>query len=312
MSAEKAELGAVGAQPLDIAEIPNTTHITAGHKPAFWCAFIVVASAILMPASTGYAGDDLGDYAIAVSAVSLGLGLLMMIWYKVISDDDDSEVCKKRLDLPLLGPLNIEMMIAAFFAVWWIVGANILTFNGPHLVPGNGYFSAWGGAFAGIGYLANVSGRSMSAIGSSILRGSGALYALTVPSIVLIIAVTKQFCALFWCSSYLDTDRFYPEAALGLSVGIISLGFILLVALGSGYQSHLSDDAKQAVRWGHKLASLVLLGMWTAAFIILTFHEPFTATGNGYHSLVLGLVFSVAFALQQFPELEKAIEKTAV
>jgi hypothetical protein len=315
-SAHKIELGAAGNQKQRESEKNTDTEGRgAEHKPTFWCAFIVGTSAILLPASTDYAGEwkGLGDYAIVVAAVGLALGLIMMVWYKVIQEDE-STLCKTRMNLPMFGPVNFEMLIAAFFAAWWIVGASILTFQGPHLVPGNGYFSAWGGAFAGVGYLANSSGRSMRSIGSSILHGSGALHALIVPSIVLIIAVTKKYCGPAGCRSYLGTDRYHPEAALGLSVGIISLAFILLIALCRGckdsFDDNVSEGASQTMRWSQKVAALVLLGIWVAAFVVLTFHEPFETTGNGYYSLVLGLVLSVAFALYQFPDLEWAIEKT--
>eukprot|EP00962_Isochrysis_galbana_P039154 scaffold14014_cov146-Isochrysis_galbana.AAC.3 len=310
-AAHKVELGAAGVPPRDIGKNTDTTGSSAEHKPTFWCSFIVVTSAILMPASTDYAGEwkGLGDYAIVVSAVGLGLGLIMLLWYKVI-EEEETALRTKRMNLPLFGPINLEMLIAAFLAAWWIVGANILTFKGPHLVPGNGYFSAWGGAFAGVGYLANTSGRSMRTIGSNIMHGSGALHALMVPSIVLIIALTKEYCGPLGCRSFLDTDRYYPESVLGLCVGSISLGFIVLLALCRGCQERLGDNGAEAARWIQKLAALVLLGIWIAGFIVLTFHEPFTSTGNGYFSLVIGLVLSVAFALQQFPDLEKAIEKT--
>ncbi len=288
---------------------------TAQHKPGYWCSFMIVASAVLLGASSKYAGggNALGDYAVSVAAVALGLGLAMMVWYKFI-ESDDSALRKTRFEMPLVGPVNIEMLIAAFFAVWWIVGASILTFQGPFEDTGNGYFASWGGAFAATGYLTDACGRSMTAIGSSIRRGSGSLYALSVPSIVIIIATTKQYCIFATCSSYLEANKYHAEAAYGLSVGVISLGFILLLGLirARADNVNLEGNGKKLIELMPKMIALVLTGLWIAACIILTFHEPFTTTRNGYFSCWLGLLFSIGFAIEQFPELEKAVEKATV
>jgi hypothetical protein len=47
-----------------------------------------------------------------------------------------------------------------------------------------------------------------------------------------------------------------------------------------------------------------------ATYIVCTFHEPFTTTGNGYFANVIGLVCAVGFAAQQFPELKKVAKET--
>jgi hypothetical protein len=258
VDAHKQETGTVGA-PAYGAE-KDTTRPHHEHAPAYWCTFICIASAILLGASAKYASewDGLGDYAIVVSAVALGLGLLMLVWYKLI-EGDSSVLRKPLLSLPLLGPLNVELVIATFFAVWYIVGASILTFQGPYLTTGNGYFSAWGGAFAGFGYMAAASGRSMTAIGSSAMRGSGALHALTVPSIVLIISLTKEYCGLLSCASIWNTDRFYQEAVLALTTAIVSLVFIVVL----GFLSRCSGDRVEAAKlWTPKLMALILVGLW--------------------------------------------------
>jgi hypothetical protein len=262
MSDDKVEHGTAGAPAQDEVKDTDTTGPgEAEHSPSFWCIFIIIASTILLGSSTEFSGSGRGDYAIAVAVVGLGVSLIMLVWHKLI-EGDNSPLRKPLLSLPLLGPINIEMLIATFLAVWYIVGASILTFEAPHQTPGNGYFSAWGGAFASVGYMAAASGRSMRAIGSSLLRGSGMLHALIVPSIVLIIAVTKEYCSLLACRSFLDTDRYYEEAALGLSVGIISLVFIIGLNLFFRYRDKLSGKPQQAAEWTPKVMALTLVGLW--------------------------------------------------
>lgn len=183
--------------------------------------------------------------------------------------------------------------------------------QGPFPTTGNGFFASWGGAFTATGYLADASGRSMSTIGASVKRGSGALYALSVPSIVLIIALVKQYCFFGTCSSYLEENKYHDEAAYGVSVGAISLAGILGLVLldGRSEQADLGHNGAKVAEWAPKLVAFALVCLWAVCCVILTFHEPFTTTSAGYFACWLGFLFSFSFAMQQFPELERAVDK---
>jgi len=86
----KATDGVTDAVEIVVGDVPgkldSATTPTATHRPGYWCSFMIVASAVLLGSSTRYAGDDhaLGDYAVSVAAVSLGLGILMMLWYLLL------------------------------------------------------------------------------------------------------------------------------------------------------------------------------------------------------------------------------------
>jgi hypothetical protein len=73
-------------------------------------------------------------YAIIVACITvLVLGVIIKIEY-----DNAGE------------PHMLKFPILAFFAVLWIILACLVTFRGPFVWTGNGYFGAWGGAITGV------------------------------------------------------------------------------------------------------------------------------------------------------------------
>ena len=59
-----------------------------------------------------------------------------------------------------------------------------------------------------------------------------------------------------------------------------------------------------------KLVAFVLVCLWAAAAIVLTFDKPFTNTSlaNGYFACWLGLILSFCFAVQEIEELRKIVD----
>lgn len=43
-----------------------------------------------------------------------------------------------------------SMFFSIFFALWWVAGAGVMTFEGPFNSTGNGYFGAWGACLASL------------------------------------------------------------------------------------------------------------------------------------------------------------------
>jgi len=90
--------------------------------------FIMVASAIEMGAAIGPCSPSdkcvsYNAFAIALGVVSLGLSIILV------------------LAAPHL-PATVMKVFGVFFIVWWIVGFCVVTFGGPFVTPGNGYFAS--------------------------------------------------------------------------------------------------------------------------------------------------------------------------
>jgi len=284
------------------AGLPSLS-LPGSRKPGYWIAFMVIAAAVLIGASAQYAGENssYGDYAVSVGAVGAGLGLLTLLVYR----SRDSNLKKVQFELQGVGQVTNEMLIAFFFFVWWVVGACVLTFNFvPFAITGNGYFSLWAGAFASAGYLADASGRTLDSLASR-ARSKGPLFGLIVPSVVLIIATTTDNS---FGQSRLDLD----QCKYGLSVGIISLvGILFLLALDDrGSRLDFGRNGQRMADTLPKLVAFVLVCLWAAAAIVLTFDKPFTNTSlaNGYFACWLGLILSFCFAVQEIEELRKIVD----
>ena len=59
-----------------------------------------------------------------------------------------------------------------------------------------------------------------------------------------------------------------------------------------------------------KVVSGLLLVLWTAAAVFLTFDSPFTSTGNGYFACWLGLACAVLWVYREFLEMQARCAST--
>lgn len=82
------------------------------------------------------------------SVASLGLGMKDLSW------DVTLALVVAVLTIPVLLILRTTLgvgfraVVLLVFSILWIIAASVVTFDGPFFVTGNGYFGAWGGAFA--------------------------------------------------------------------------------------------------------------------------------------------------------------------
>lgn len=66
------------------------------------------------------------------------------------------------LEVEVLQRLVVTHYVVGAISVLWVVSASLLTFRGPFLETGNGYFGAWGGALSSV-YAFNAARRRASA-----------------------------------------------------------------------------------------------------------------------------------------------------
>jgi hypothetical protein len=94
---------------------------------------IVAASIILIIASIEWLRSAEGIFALSLGGLSVAIVAVLVVMYD---------------------KLHKELLrgIAALLAVLWVFGAGILTFRGPFLMTGNGFFSSWLGLFCSLHY----------------------------------------------------------------------------------------------------------------------------------------------------------------
>ena len=84
--------------------------------------------------------------------------------------------------------------------------------------------------------------------------------------------------------------------AFGMSLGIIST----VICVAATYLV----EAKKVGAPLRKGVSAVLLVLWAAAAVLLTFDSPFTSTGNGYFACWLGLACAALWVYREFFEMQ--------
>ena len=116
---------ALGASQSDITGMDSVSGLLA--------AAIITVIAVISDWTKGYQGELI--YAIIIAGLTIFVCLAMI----------------KGGSIPGASALTAHRFpVLAFFAVAWILVAGLLTFRGPFLLTGNGYFGVWGGAFASI------------------------------------------------------------------------------------------------------------------------------------------------------------------
>ena len=80
-----------------------------------------------------YAGESI--YGIIMACLSA-----VTVMYQVSMERKGQEGLSAKVKFPIF----------ALYALCWVVSASLMTFRGPFVLTGNGYFGAWGGAVTGI------------------------------------------------------------------------------------------------------------------------------------------------------------------
>jgi len=217
-------------------------------------------------------------------------------------------------------PLSIAVKTALFAGhVWhWGLAALWLTFTGPFLLTGNGYFGLWGAFACSSVLLLNVSaetdppeppsgGESQPLKVTSFRRRTESmwladeqlftLWGQFASSIVLIlaaIALPSDLARLGYSAAW---DTIQPWWAYALAVGIVGAVFSLLAALLEK-QPVMSQSLFAIGKAGHVTLRGLFAGFlflwWGVGAGILTIKAPYVFTTNGYFASWVGFACSLS------------------
>lgn len=170
---------------------------------------------------------------------------------------------------------KVRLGLTVFLFLWWVLVAGLTTFGNvleaPFAIPGNGYFSAWGGLVVTLLMLSNEVGK----VRESIDRFSKVGRPLAV---IMIASLVVMFAAVADCDNACSGAEGYA-----ITVGVISF-FVSLARVF--FESKMSHKASMVVH-------VFLAVWWSVATLITTFGNPFSAVGNGYFGTWAALISSV-------------------
>lgn len=226
-------------------------HVSDAQVPMvgmFFCGLILLV-AVLVP------GKGLKFWAYGVSVASVAMVFALIGFGLTFSEDLNEKV----------GKFN-----AIFLFLWCFIGACILTFSGPFLTTGNGYFASWGLAVSSILGVGVTGSEAKSVVGKM-----GALLGLGASSVVVLIASAQ----------YVKEGNPYRNAS------IYALCLACITVFVVGFFQRCGDKS------GGKVVKVTTLGFfainWVVMACIVTFDGPFLTTGNGYFGSWGGAITSV-------------------
>lgn len=192
------------------------------------------------------------------SLLSLGIILAICCWESEINPS----LIKKLLPY-----------CSVYLLLWWTFGVATCTFDGPFENTGNGFLASWLALFLSI-YFCQI---TISRVGAVLARSRniGNPQHL-VMGMIMVMSFTEAYSSVLLMDSKLDHhhDKITIQEWLGLGCGLISGVSILIV---------LFLEPKLSVLNGQPgILAYFLIPVWICGVTVLTFHEPYSATGNGY------------------------------
>lgn len=216
--------------------------------------YVEVASLVLMFSCIGvWVKSSYLAYAISVACISLAACLIIQT----------GEFVRPGL------LEKVEKPVSLFLFVWWTVGTGVITFKGPFLAAGNGYFSAWAGLIFTTHWALNIDTSKFTELD----KGRKTLVVFAAAGAIL----------LFACIPYLTS--YTGQAAWGLTAGAIT---VIICAVLFKMFDELNGQMM-------KVSAIVMFIIWAAVAGVCTFDGPFILAGNGYFASWGGFVTSTYF-----------------
>jgi len=201
-------------------------------------------------------------YAVALGFVStfMSLSILLVIFCH------ESEKNTSRI-------IKLMPYFSIFFTVWWGVGVATCTFDGVFDITGNGFFATWISFFVSI-YVCQITiSKFATAIKS--LNDVGNPQQRTMGMIMLLSLAEAYSCLLQMNDKTgVTEEKATPQEKWGLACGLISAALVIVFLF--------LESRLRILRGQPGVLAYFLIPWWLFGAGVLTFDEPFTATGNGY------------------------------
>ena len=236
----------------------------------------ILLLAILVPNEVDHDSMRNHNYGLAVGIVTIVLGVFGL--YMTLMNHGLYE--NEMGTLPLMGTLTWGRGLAYLLLVWTLIGASLLTFQGPFLVTSNGYFASWGlvvASLMALGVTTEVVRTHTSSLGWNN---------------ALLVAILIQLCAVIPELSGVATDfnggsgsnHNHGRCIYSLVLCILTILVVLAFGAYPGIES----------------LRLPVFSFWSVLWLVMactvTFQGPFRDTGNGYFSAWAGFLLTILTA----------------
>lgn len=251
-----ASAGAANTGQTSPSEIVEATKQWSQVAKSF--LFVEVSSLVLMFACIGVWSimkGSLLSYALSVSVVSLAACLIIQT----------GEFVKPGLLEKVEKPVSLALF------VWWAIGTGVITFRGPFVIVGNGYFSAWAGLIFTTHWALNIDTSKFTELD----KGQKTL------ALFMLAAAIEMFA----CIPFLTSKVYTGQAAWGLTAGVVTL-------IICGVIFRLGDDANAQMV---KISAILMFAIWATVAGVCTFDGPFINAGNGYFASWGGCLASMFY-----------------
>lgn len=223
-------------------------------------------------------------YAVAVAVVSLVCIIILVVLRKKSPESHD----------------KTRVIFGTFMAVWWIVGAGVLTFDNPYKDVGNGYFAAWAGCISACVYFHENCNFFASKAQSAL-----AMPMANMPLFLLFLAaIIESFAAINNCKDYCQ-----EEQGFSLAVGLITVISCLIIFIWQAMPPIVL-----------KFFTWLMILLWIPGVYVNTVEiDPplFRTLGNGYFAtwgcFFLAVLFSYTVVVEEPKrQAEKAAQQSDV
>lgn len=258
-------------QPYELAEVSSEEEVEGDNYMRnvvralviLFVASVVVLAQASQDCENANACESWRAYAVALGLVSTLISLFMVLTIFC----HESEKNTARI-------IKLMPYFSVFFTLWWGVGVASCTFDGPFEKTGNGFFATWISLFISI-YICQITISKFATAIKSFWNDIGNPQQ-RVMGMIMVLSLAEVYSCLLQMNERTGStgEKASPQEKWGLSCGLISAALVIVFLFLESRVRSLSGQPG--------LLAYFLIPWWLFGAGVLTFDEPFTATGNGY------------------------------